>query len=213
MKQPFPRFGPKEIDLLKIRCSLYLNHTVPISDQIKIDDASESRAAAVFIPLCNFQNMPSVIFTLRSTAVGTHKGQVSFPGGHINDGENAIEAAMRETREELGSRLGEFEILAQCQMVPTLTGTIVTPVLGFLMKDFTDFSLFTSNPREVDRVFVRSIDQLMSPGYRTFEKFNRNGRVVNMPVFGANEKEERIWGLTAIILSGVLDNVLDPKTM
>ena len=180
---------------------------------MKIDHKkSDPKKAAVLVPICNFQGVPSLIFTLRSTAVSTHKGQVSFPGGHINDGEGAIEAAIRETKEELGIGIGKIEILAQLQAIPAITGTMVTPVIGFLTKDFTDYSSFTPNPDEVDRVFIRSIDQLISSEYRTVETYHKDGRSINMPVFGADEKEERIWGLTAFILGDVLDNIIAQKT-
>lgn len=46
-----------------------------------------------------------VLFTLRSSSVGTHKGQVSFPGGHIDKGETAEQAAVRECIEELGDKM------------------------------------------------------------------------------------------------------------
>ena len=81
------RFGLEEILVLKQRCSQFPNKIVPISDVIKIGDIPDNKkAAAILIPLCNFQGLPSVIFTLRSSTVGTHKGQVSFPGGHVNEG-------------------------------------------------------------------------------------------------------------------------------
>ena len=214
MRYPaFPKFDQKKIELLRIRCSLLLNHSTPISDVMKIDHlTSGPKTAAVLVPFCNFQGVPSLIFTLRSTAVSTHKGQVSFPGGHINDGEGAIEAAIRETKEELGIGIGEIEIVTQLQAISAITGTMVTPVIGFLTKDFTDYSSFTPNPDEVERVFIRSIDQLIRPEYRTFETFHRDGSSTNIPVFGANEKEERIWGLTAFILGNVLDNIIVQKT-
>ena len=82
---------------------------VLISDKIALDlTHSKKKRAAVLIPLCNRHGVPSILFTLRSTSVGTHKGQVSFPGGHINDGETAVEASIRETKEELGSTIGNI---------------------------------------------------------------------------------------------------------
>ena len=133
---------------------------------------------------------------------------MSFPGGHINEGESDVEAAIRETREELGAKIGDIEILGQCQLVPAITGTIVTPVLGFLSEEFTDYSLFEPNASEVDRVFIRSLDQLMDPSYNTSEEYQRLGKTTTLPVFGPNEGDERIWGLTAFILKGVLHHVL-----
>merc|ERR1712070_152888 len=100
----------------------------------------EKRKAAVLVP---FLNLPSVglslLFTLRSSTVGSHKGQGSFPGGHIDleKKETAIEAAIREFHEEVdiqGQLRGEesIKIFGVCQEVPAITGTMVTPVLAFI---------------------------------------------------------------------------------
>lgn len=209
------RFGAQEISTLRQKCLLYPSQIIPISGDIPKIDLSETRKrAAVLIPLCNFKGSLSVIFTLRSATVGTHRSQVSFPGGHINEGESDVEAAIRETREELGANIGPIEILGQCQLVHATTGTIVTPVLGFLSEEFTDYSLFEPNASEVDRVFIRSLDQLMDPSCNTTEQYQRNGKTTTLPVFGPNEGVERIWGLTALILKGVLRHILMdfPKT-
>lgn len=205
------RFGVEEISQLKLRCSKFTDQIVPLSDLVLKQDASKkTKSASVLIPLCNFKGVPSVIFTLRSATVGTHKGQVSFPGGHMNEDESAVDAAIRESIEELGSGIGEIEIVGQCQTIPAVTGTMVTPIIGFLKHSYDDFSCFTPNACEVDRVFIRSLDQLLDPDYKTIETYERNGKVMSLPVFGAHEKEEKIWGLTAFILQGVLDHVILP---
>ena len=59
-----------------------------------------------------------MLFTARSQAVSTHKGQVSFPGGHIEAGEDAAAAAVREAVEECGSGIGPVQVLGLCQTVP-----------------------------------------------------------------------------------------------
>ena len=208
------KLGISEILQLKLRCSQFPGEIVPISDLAsKAGKHTIEKTAAVLIPLCNFKGVPSILFTLRSVNVGTHKGQVSFPGGHMNHGETAVDAAIREAYEELGSNIGDIEILAQCQTLPAITGTMVTPILGYLKKEFVDYDAFEPDVHEVDRVFFRTIDQLLEPGYCTYETFERNGKRATLPVFGCNEKEERIWGLTAVILKGILDNAITPARL
>ncbi len=63
------------------------------------------------MPLCNVNNSASVLFTVRTNTVGTHKGQVSFPGGHRNDGERSHDAAVREACEELGFTHSSLSVL------------------------------------------------------------------------------------------------------
>lgn len=61
----------------------------------RLSPVEGTRRAAVFIPLCNVHGVASVLFTLRSHSVGTHKGQVSFPGGHREGGERSHNTALR----------------------------------------------------------------------------------------------------------------------
>jgi 8-oxo-dGTP pyrophosphatase MutT (NUDIX family) len=211
--------------------------------------ADAKKKAAVFIPLCNRHGVPSVLFTVRSKEVGTHKGQVSFPGGHLEEGEHPIQAAQRETYEELGPNIGDLHVISLCQTIPAITGTAVTPVIGFIEEDVGNFEHFSPSPGEVDRVFTRSLEQLLEPGYKRYEMLSRDksGKAAPFPTFGGGGKvvpatedaalkegeeggwgsappghptivydkesieyEERIWGLTAMILDAVLKHVVVP---
>lgn len=172
--------------------------------------APGKRRAAVLVPLCNRNNIASVLFTVRTQHVSTHKGQVSFPGGHMDDGETAIEAALRETQEELGHGIGKIHILGTAQTVIAMTGTLVTPVIAFVEQDLQEFAHLTPSTEEVSKVFTRSISELTDPAQKGFETWNRFGKEHKVPVFGPNN-EDRIWGLTAIILQGVLDNAILPQ--
>lgn len=120
-------FTPQWISKIK-SCS---SSIIPISEHVNnklIEAKSSVRRAAVLIPLCNRNGIASVMFNLRAQTVSTHKGQVSFPGGHIEPNETVEMAAIRETYEEMGESIGNFNILGTCQTVPAITGTLVTPV-------------------------------------------------------------------------------------
>ena len=169
-----------------------------------------TKSAAVLIPICNRHNQASLLFNLRSLSVGTHRGQVSFPGGHIELNETPIEAAIREINEELGSGIGPIEILGVCQTIPAITGTLVTPVLAFITNDVKDFEELSPNESEVSRIFTRSIIELESPNYKTYESITRNNKTTIFPTYGNND-DERIWGLTAVILESVMKNMIIPN--
>jgi 8-oxo-dGTP pyrophosphatase MutT (NUDIX family) len=170
----------------------------------------QTRRAAVFVPLTNYCGEPAVIFTLRSAHLSTHKGQVSFPGGHVDAGETSEQAALRETTEELGILHTHMEMVASGQTVPAITGTAVTPVVGWVRQEYDTHSTFTVSEKEVDRVFFRTIHELLTD--RSVETLSRDGITMDIPFFHRADypKEERIWGLTAMVLAAVLDHIVVP---
>lgn len=174
------------------------------------------RRASVFVPLCNRHGVPSVLFTVRTKNVSSHKGHVSFPGGHRESNETAERAALRELREELYGLHSKVNIptsvIGQCQTIPALTGTMVTPIIGYLHQDVGDLTSFDPDSSEVDHIFTRSVAELLDPNYRQTRQYNNKKKGVGMvlPQWGADDEEERIWGLTAMVLGGVLDQLLVP---
>ena len=71
---------------------------------------------------------PGVILTVRREDMRTHAGQVAFPGGRIDPGESAVEAALREAQEEILLDPAHCEIVGTIEPYRTVTGYLVTPV-------------------------------------------------------------------------------------
>jgi 8-oxo-dGTP pyrophosphatase MutT (NUDIX family) len=179
----------------------------------------------VLVPLCNVGGEPSILFTLRSAHVSTHKNEISFPGGHSEEEDASfIDTALRETREEL---LGTYDfdsidVLGVTGTVPSLTGSPVTPVIAVFTEDFDneehlqdifqppysnstdDNNSDNHDTREVEVVFRRSLAHLMQ--HETSQPLERLGTVG--PVFPG--PEGKIWGLTAVILRPLLHAVIIP---
>ncbi|CAN0073430.1 unnamed protein product [Ectocarpus sp. 8 AP-2014] len=178
---------------------------VPRASETSRSERGKSRAArraAVLVPLCNRDGVASLLFTVRSGKVSTHKGQVSFPGGHLEPGEDAVEAALRETREEIGDSLGRIDVLGTCQTLPAITGTPVTPVVAFVRRDVGPLlPKLVLSPDEVESVFTLSLSELLDPSLRTMDNLCGRGQ---LPAFTAGP--QRVWGLTAAITDGVLRN-------
>ena len=106
-------------------------------------------AAAVFAPLCSVNGEASMLFTLRTMHVGTHKGQVSFPGGHIDEGETPTEAALREFEEEVMGLPAAPQALGVFHEAIAVTGTHVTPVLGWVPGIISDAADLQPHEAEV----------------------------------------------------------------
>jgi nudix motif 8 len=116
------------------------------------------RRASVVIPLCNVGGVASILFERRSEKVRTHKQQVCFPGGMLEEGVDAtiIQTSLREMEEELGVPKEKIEVLGilRCNWneVASMTGIAVTPVVGFI-GELNDLTL-TPNSDEVEQYFT-----------------------------------------------------------
>jgi nudix motif 8 len=209
--QNFPPFSIEKLDKLKSYIKqnsrsnrLLITERLPFNLNEKND---AKKQAAVLVPLCNRNLVPSILFTKRSQNVGTHKGHVSFPGGHLNKNEDVIAASLREATEETGISTDSVQILAICQTVPAMTGTLVTPVLGFIREDAGDLTRFKLS-NEVSRIFTVPIADLLDPTKRGRETLkDLKGREAELPFFGSKTNEECVWGLTAFILEAVLKSI------
>ena len=164
------------------------------------------RRAAVLVPLVNVEGVASILFTVRAVGLKTHAAQVSFPGGHVDEGETIEQAATRELFEE--TNLQVTQILGQWSAARAYTGTMVYPVLGFIDKEMTSEEVRQSGqvrPDEVSAAFHLPIAHLVQPENRHVEVLTsfRTSRFLGGP--------EPIWGLTGFFLEGILKDILAPS--
>lgn len=164
---------------------------------------SAPRDAAVLVTFCTQAGQPSVLFTKRSERVGTHKGQVSFPGGMVDDTDDGPTfTALRELEEELGFPRERVRVLGQFHEMQAITGVRVIPVVGFLGE--VDPGRLEPNEAEIDHVFTLLMKDVVDPAKRYDQILGPRGP---HPVFDAGPYP--VWGLTAAILKDVLFEVFD----
>lgn len=168
------------------------------------------RHAAVFIPLCNTKGRASVLFTLRTDKVSTHKGEVSFPGGHIELNETASDAAVRETIEEIGGWFSDkLVVLGETGPVWSRAGTCVHPVIGYVKEDLGDMSQLTISESEVSSVFTIPVEDLLSAQSYKMTNFSPWGMQFSWPEWHSGPA--KIWGMTSYILYAALMRVVVPS--
>lgn len=161
--------------------------------------ARDGRAtpAAVLIAITDDARDPQVILTQRPRAMRDHPGQVAFPGGKIDPGEDAITAALREAEEELALPRDAVRVIGTSDIYQTGTGFVVTPVVGVVPPGM----LLTPNPEEVEAWFEAPLALLLDPAsWTTNEAFWRgaNRRYLELDWQGF-----RIWGVTAAIIANL----------
>lgn len=126
---------------------------------------------------------------------GVHSGQVSLPGGRVEEEDNTIvETALRETAEEIGVTgvevVGE---LSQLYIPPS--NYLVTPVIGY----FEGMPVFKREPREVKEIFTVGLSELLDESRLKLTDLEVRGQLFqNIPYFDFNDRI--VWGATAMIL-------------
>ena len=157
--------------------------------------ARELRPAAVLVPLIARPEGVSVLLTRRADTLTKHSGQIAFPGGRLDPGETAVEAALREAREEVSLDSGLVEVLGLGDAYETGTGFLITPVVGWLNAP----PVVTPSEAEVADIFETPWDFLMDAANhrRDFLDMDDGDR----RWFWAMPWEDRyIWGATAGII-------------
>lgn len=176
------------------------------------------KKAAVAILMVDIDNETNIIFEVRALHMRSQPGDISFPGGKIEDDESAENAVKREICEELGLNINDFEIVTPLNLLVTHYGLIIHPFLGYL-KNYNNINI---NTDEVDHIFLTSLDKLLKiEPLKVISQLNVD-RNKDFPFHlingGENYKfkegiykslfynygEYNIWGMTALILEDFL---------
>ncbi len=165
-------------------------------------EESNATPAAILLLIYNPDGEAQVLFTERTHHVEHHKGQISFPGGACDDGDDSLEAtALRETAEEIGVRPEDVEIVGQLDDMLTISNFRVTPYVGILNTD-SEYE-FVVNSHEVAEVVQVPLPHLMDERNMELEVLKHKGKQVLVPAYTYDG--HRIWGATARMLRQFLE--------
>ena len=165
----------------------------PLEGDLPEERALASVPAAVLVGITDRPD-PGVILTVRREHMRTHAGQVAFPGGRIDPGEDSVEAALREAWEELGLDPGAAEIVGAIDPYRTVTGYVVTPVLAVVQPD----QPLSPHEYEVADWFEAPLAFVLDPTNQQYKSALFQGR--ERHYYEIMWGERRIWGATASMI-------------
>src|SRR4051794_14909156 len=165
----------------------------PLAGDLPELRAGATIAAAVLIAITE-RELPGVILTVRREHMRTHAGQIAFPGGRVDEGEDAIAAALREADEELGLRSGAVEVIGAIEEYRTVTGYVVTPVIGVVAPDLP----LSPHEHEVADWFEAPLSHLLDRANQHRKSALFQGR--ERHYYEILWEGRRIWGATAAII-------------
>ena len=128
--------------------------------------------AAVLVPVVNRPRGPTLMFTQRTSHLHDHAGQISFPGGRVDEGDPDREAtALREAEEETGLDRSRIAIVGRLPEYDIMTGFRVTPVVGWVEPPFE----VRPDPFEVEEVFEVPLEFFLDPANHQAHSREVNG--------------------------------------
>ncbi|MGA8297327.1 MAG: CoA pyrophosphatase [Acidimicrobiales bacterium] len=166
-----------------------------------------SAAAAVLVPIQELDGEASVLLIRRADDLVTDPGHIAFPGGHVEADEPPLDAALRETEEEIGLFRSEVEVIGAFPAIGRRQGEgRVAPFVGVI----SERPALTPDHLEVAEVIEVPIASLASDGASWQEVWSSGADEFEMTFFaGIPElRSELVWGLSARILAMVLSRVL-----
>lgn len=183
-------------------------------------DPETARSAAVLVLFGVLDSLPGdhaaravsrdldVLLLARAETLRSHPGQVAFPGGRVDPGDDGpVSAALREANEETGLDPTGVEVLGTLDPLPlAYSGHEVTPVLGWWARPTPVAAVDLAESSDVFRVPVAD---LLDPASRLTTLVRRGDQEWRGPGFvvEAEGSERLVWGFTALILDGVFDRL------
>ena len=177
---------------------------------------------SVLIPIINISGKSHILYEVRAKKLKSQPGEICFPGGKMEMGESIIDAAKRETMEELNLKDDDIEIYGSGDYLVSPFNSVIYTVIGEIKKEFKNINYSTD---EVDSIFTVPIDFFLNNNPDVYENKLKFDASVNFPYHlipgGKNYNFKRgvdntlfykyndkvIWGLTAKMTKNFIDKI------
>lgn len=166
-----------------------------------VDADTIAKRAAVLVPFFEREGDYHLLFTLRTSNMPTHKGDVSFPGGRADKKDaSLLHTALRESEEELGLRPSDVQLIGPLDDLRTMASNyVVTPYVGMIPHPYD----FQPNAWEVAEIFSVPFTFLADRGNLNTETWLYDGATI--PIQTYRYQGYKIWGATQRMIQNVLD--------
>jgi len=178
----------------RLRLSLEAPPAAPPLQADLPDQRAEATVPAAVLIAITDREEPGVLLTVRHENLRTHAGQIAFPGGRLDPGEDAVAGALREAHEELALDPAGAAILGTLDDYRTVTGFVVTPVIAIVSADIP----LRPNEPEVADWFEAPLAFLLDPANHLRRSALLNG--VERHYYEIPWQGRRIWGATAAMI-------------
>lgn len=167
----------------------------------RIIDQPTLAQAAVLVAITD-EEQPHLVLTRRADHLNTHSGEVAFAGGKQDDTDpDIVFTALREANEEIDLAFDDVNVIGQLDQVVSRFGYVVTPIVGIIPAD----TCFTANLDELDAVFKVPLSFFLDT--EPHDYFQRGN--ISIPTY--HYDGFRIWGLTAMMITEMMNNHLNAK--
>lgn len=194
---PEPAWAPGALAVLADGATIRRRLESRIGDGSRADDDGRFDSA-VLVPLIETVDGPSLILTRRSHMLTHHKGEIAFPGGHIDDGETPERAALREAHEEIALAAEHIEVIGRLQPMSTrVRRNLIAPIVA----DVDGRAGFSPASPEVDRVFTVPLVELAASFRREIWHFPH----ADVEIHFYDLAGETLWGATARTVTNLVE--------
>jgi 8-oxo-dGTP pyrophosphatase MutT (NUDIX family) len=151
--------------------------------------------ASILIPLYEKNDITYLLFTKRTDKVRHHKGQICFPGGKFDFGDNDLKTtALRETYEEIGIKEQDITLLGKINNMVTITNFIVSPFVGSFPYPYN----FIISQDEIEEIIEVPLYHFLDK--KNFKEEAREINEIQYPIYYYYFNNHVIWGVTGKIL-------------
>jgi len=168
-------------------------------------DVSQYKESAVLLTLIPKNGDLYIPFIKRTSDKGTHSGQISFPGGKVDEtDENHEFTAKREAFEEIGLNISDIEIIGKLSKLHIpVSGFVVYPFVGV----YPEISNFKLNKSEVEELVLVKLSDLFNDKIKKSEQKEFQSKKYEVPYFDI--ENQKIWGATAMMLNEFIEMIRD----